>query len=83
MDYNLTQATYTIPKFGEALGLGINSIYNAINSGELKTISVGARKLITAPDGAAYLDSRRDVAPKFIRGWPKGKPRKSKEAASG
>jgi hypothetical protein len=82
-DYNLNEAAYSVCDFAKKCSVGRNLIYNSINSGELKTILIGARRVITAPAGAAWLNSLNGAKQKFAPGGYKGPPRAPKEAAAG
>jgi hypothetical protein len=61
-DFNLTRAAYSINDFAYASGVGRNSIYKAVSDGDLLITKLGKRSIITAPDGAAFLNRRRAVA---------------------
>jgi excisionase family DNA binding protein len=39
--------TYTVPEVAELLGLGINQTYSAIRRGELPSIRIGSRILVS------------------------------------
>ena len=54
---------YTIPEFSEASGLGRSKIYEEISAGRLKAVKCGARTLITADDGRAFIISLKAVEP--------------------
>lgn len=64
IDYNLTESAYSIPEFSRKCGVGRNAIYNALNSGQLESVHIGGRHLITAPQGAAFLNSLATVPAK-------------------
>lgn len=57
LDFNLTKAAYSINEILEILPLGRTSLYEAINTGQLRATKFGKKTMILAPDMAAFLDS--------------------------
>ena len=59
-----TKLAYTIPGFCDASSLGRSKVYEEIAAGKLRAVKSGARTLITAEDGRAYIKSLPAVEPK-------------------
>lgn len=49
-----TKRAFTIEEFGERWGIRRNSVYNAIARGELASVKIGKRRLITAEQEEAF-----------------------------
>ena len=45
-----------IPEAGRSLGIGRTTVYSLIEQGELKTVKIGRRSLITTESLRAYVD---------------------------
>lgn len=45
---------FTVEEFGERWSLGRNSVYNAIARGELGSVKIGKRRLITLEQEEAF-----------------------------
>lgn len=58
-ELNLTNAAYSINDFARIVGIGRNKIYEAKSKGELVVTKLGKRSLITAPDGADFINRLR------------------------
>ncbi len=56
---NPEKLSFTILETCAATGLGRTSIYDAINSGALKSVRVCGRRLVLRPDLEAFLTSGR------------------------
>lgn len=48
--------SYSIPDFVRATGISRAKIYEEIKSGRLRSVKVGARTIIPAHEGRAWLD---------------------------
>jgi excisionase family DNA binding protein len=50
---------YSVPEAAEALRLSIPHIWREIARGNIGSIKVGRRRILTEPDLIAYLEARR------------------------
>lgn len=50
----------TVVEAAETLRIGRSSVYELIASGELRSLKIGARRLIARDDLDAFIDSRRE-----------------------
>lgn len=55
---SVTKYTISIVDAGKALGVGRSTIYELINSGDLKTIKIGRRNLVTIESIRALVDQK-------------------------
>ncbi len=55
---SFTKYTVSIVDAGKALGVGRSTIYELINSGDLKTIKIGRRNLVTIESIRALVDQK-------------------------
>ncbi|MGQ0445951.1 MAG: helix-turn-helix domain-containing protein [Beijerinckiaceae bacterium] len=57
---NLSKAAYSIAETAQLCSVGRNAIYNLINSGQMKSIRIGARRLISAAEIARLLNESQE-----------------------
>jgi excisionase family DNA binding protein len=64
---------YSIEEASAALGLGKTTVYNLINSKELKAVRVGGRTLVPVSAVRALIESGTSVtpSPKYVNSTPK------------
>lgn len=55
---SVTKYTISIVDAGKALGVGRSTIYELINSGDLKTIKIGRRNLVTIESIRSLVDQK-------------------------
>ena len=55
---SFTKYTVSIVDAGKALGVGRSTIYELINSGDLKTIKIGRRNLVTIESIRSLVDQK-------------------------
>jgi excisionase family DNA binding protein len=63
-----TRLAYSIPEFCSAIGVGRTKVYEEIKAGRLRSIKVGARSIIAAEEGRAWLQRLADE--QQGGGWP-------------
>lgn len=56
---NSPKLTYSIDEVAQKLSLGRNTIYNLLNNGELKSLRIGARRVIPADEITRLLNHSR------------------------
>ncbi len=56
---NPTRQAYSIEETAHRLSVGRNSVYNLLNTGELKSLRIGARRLIPADEITRLLNESR------------------------
>jgi excisionase family DNA binding protein len=58
----MERLAYSLPETAEALGISVDLVYDVLRTGELKSVKIGDRRLITADALKAYLASLGEVA---------------------
>src|ERR1700756_4722650 len=74
-EYGLTQALYGVDDTCEKLGIGRNSLYALIHSGELVPIKFGRKTLIAAPDIVPVILARRGASLPMVYKTPDTNPK--------
>lgn len=54
---------YTAQQAGEALGIGVNRVYTLIESGSLRAVKIGRRRMVPITECHAWLARQLEESP--------------------